>query len=57
MRWKGPRWRPCRGSHAGGAVLGAGTVGFAANRRVLKKGKWVGFGVNPNGPVDPACRC
>ena len=31
---------------------GQGTVGFAANRRVLKKGKWVGFGVNPNGPTD-----
>ena len=31
---------------------GQGTVAFAANRRVLKKGKWVGFGVNPNGPVD-----
>src|SRR5262245_27445455 len=31
---------------------GQGTVGFAANRRVLKNGKWVTFGVNPNGPVD-----
>jgi hypothetical protein len=31
---------------------GQGSVGFAANRRVLKKGKWVDFGVNPNGPVD-----
>ena len=31
---------------------GQGSVAFAANRRVLKKGKWVGFGVNPNGPVD-----
>ena len=31
---------------------GQGTVGFAANRRVLKKGKWTGFGVNPNGPTD-----
>ncbi|MFO0893185.1 MAG: neutral/alkaline non-lysosomal ceramidase N-terminal domain-containing protein [Isosphaeraceae bacterium] len=29
-----------------------GTVTFAANRRVLKEGKWAGFGVNPNGPVD-----
>lgn len=26
----------------------------AANRRVLKKGKWVGFGVNPSGPTDPS---
>ena len=31
---------------------GQGSVGFAANRRVLKKGKWVNFGVNPNGPTD-----
>ncbi len=31
-----------------------GTAGFAANRRVLHKGKWVGFGVNPNGPTDPS---
>jgi hypothetical protein len=31
---------------------GQGSVGFAANRRVLKEGKWTGFGVNPNGPVD-----
>jgi hypothetical protein len=33
---------------------GQGRVGFAANRRVLKDGKWVNFGVNPNGPVDPS---
>jgi hypothetical protein len=31
---------------------GQGQVGFAANRRVLKDGRWVNFGVNPNGPVD-----
>jgi hypothetical protein len=31
---------------------GQGTLGFAANRRVLKNGRWTGFGVNPNGPVD-----
>jgi neutral ceramidase len=31
---------------------GQGQVGFAANRRVLKNGHWVDFGVNPNGPVD-----
>jgi hypothetical protein len=36
----------------GKLAWGQGTVKFAANRRVLKKGKWVGFGVNPNGPVD-----
>ncbi len=29
-----------------------GKVGFAQNRRVLKNGKWTGFGVNPDGPVD-----
>jgi hypothetical protein len=33
---------------------GQGKAAFAANRRVLKKGKWVGFGVNPHGPVDPS---
>jgi len=31
---------------------GQGSVGFAANRRVLRKGKWAGFGVNTNGPTD-----
>jgi len=31
---------------------GAGEVGFAANRRVLKDGHWVGFGVHADGPVD-----
>jgi hypothetical protein len=29
-----------------------GRVAFAANRRVLKDGVWVGFGVQANGPVD-----
>ena len=29
-----------------------GSVGFAANRRVIKNGKWTGFGVTPDGPVD-----
>jgi neutral ceramidase len=29
-----------------------GRATFAANRRVLKDGKWVAFGVNPDGPVD-----
>jgi hypothetical protein len=29
-----------------------GRAAFAANRRVLKDGKWTGFGVNPGGPVD-----
>jgi neutral ceramidase len=36
----------------GRLAWGHGSVGFAANRRVLKKGKWENFGVNPNGPVD-----
>jgi hypothetical protein len=31
---------------------GQGKANFAANRRVLKNGKWVNFGVNPSGPVD-----
>jgi len=31
---------------------GQGRLGFAANRRVLKDGRWINFGVNPNGPVD-----
>jgi putative membrane-bound dehydrogenase-like protein len=29
-----------------------GEVGFAINRRMLKDGTWIGFGVNPKGPVD-----
>jgi hypothetical protein len=29
-----------------------GSVGFAANRRVLKNGKWSGFGAVPDGAVD-----
>jgi len=29
-----------------------GEVGFAANRRVLKDGRWTGFGVQADGPVD-----
>ncbi len=29
-----------------------GKVAFATNRRMLKDGKWTGFGANPNGPVD-----
>jgi len=33
---------------------GQGAVGFAANRRVLKDGKWAGFGVEAGGPVDHA---
>ncbi|HEV3486649.1 MAG TPA: neutral/alkaline non-lysosomal ceramidase N-terminal domain-containing protein [Vicinamibacterales bacterium] len=29
-----------------------GRATFAANRRVIKDGKWTAFGVNPQGPVD-----
>ncbi|MGV3482798.1 MAG: neutral/alkaline non-lysosomal ceramidase N-terminal domain-containing protein [Planctomycetaceae bacterium] len=29
-----------------------GQATFAANRRVLKDGRWSGFGVQPDGPVD-----
>ena len=36
----------------GRLAWGQGSVAFAANRRVLSKGKWVNFGVNPSGPVD-----
>jgi hypothetical protein len=31
---------------------GQGRAGFAANRRVIKDGKWTGFGVTPDGSVD-----
>ena len=31
---------------------GQGRAGFAANRRVLKEGKWTGFGITPDGAVD-----
>ena len=31
-----------------------GSAPFAANRRVLKDGKWVGFGVTPGAPVQHA---
>jgi len=29
-----------------------GNVGFAGNRRVLKEGKWTGFGIQADGPVQ-----
>lgn len=32
----------------------AGQTTFAANRRVLTNGRWTGFGVQPDGPVDHA---
>jgi putative membrane-bound dehydrogenase-like protein len=31
---------------------GVGETGFAANRRVLKNGRWTAFGVQPDGSVD-----
>ncbi len=33
-------------------TAGTGEVGFAVNRRRLRNGKWVGFGVQPDAPVD-----
>ena len=33
-------------------AFGAGEADFAVNRRVLKDGRWAGFGVQPDGPVD-----
>lgn len=33
-------------------VWAQGQAGFAVNRRELKDGKWSGFGVVPDGPVD-----
>ena len=33
-------------------TYGTGTARFAANRRVLTDGKWTGFGVQTDGPVD-----
>lgn len=32
--------------------LAYGEVGFAVNRRAVQDGRWVGFGENPEGPVD-----
>ena len=32
--------------------LGWGKAGFAVNRRVLKDGKWSGFGIQKDGPID-----
>lgn len=33
-------------------AVAQGNVGFAANRRVLKDGKWSGFGAVPDAPAD-----
>ena len=52
MRWRRWPFKPWPPGAPGRLAWGQGSVGFAANRRVLKKGKWVDFGVNPNGPVD-----
>ncbi|MCB1120712.1 MAG: neutral/alkaline non-lysosomal ceramidase N-terminal domain-containing protein [Verrucomicrobiae bacterium] len=38
----------------GKLAWGEGEVGFAGNRRVLENGVWVGFGTQPDGPVDHA---
>ncbi len=37
---------------AGHLAWTQGSVGFAANRRVLKDGKWTGFGAVPDAPAD-----
>jgi hypothetical protein len=37
---------------AGSLAWAQGSVGFAANRRVVKDGKWTGFGAVPDAPVD-----
>lgn len=39
---------------SGNLEWGQGMVSFAGNRRVLEKGKWAGFGNQPDGPVDHA---
>lgn len=36
----------------GRLAWGQGEVGIAANRRAMKDGKYVGFGVNPDGPTE-----
>lgn len=36
----------------GRLMLGESTADFAANRRLLKDGKWAGFGVQSDGPTD-----
>ena len=36
----------------GRLALAQGRVGFAANRRIVKDGKWKGMSANPNGAVD-----
>lgn len=37
---------------AGRLELSGSTADFAVNRRLLKDGKWSGFGVQPDGPTD-----
>ena len=38
--------------HSGALAWGVGKADFAINRRVLKDGKWTGFGETPTGVVD-----
>jgi len=40
------------GLRPGQLAWSQGSVGFAANRRVLKDGKWAGFGAVPDAPAD-----
>ena len=37
---------------AGTLAWSRGEVKFASNRRVVENGRWTGFGVSPNAPVD-----
>lgn len=46
--------RALRARKEGLLARAQGKVEFAANRRVLKEGKWAGFGAVPGAPVDHA---
>lgn len=43
-----------KGLRAARLLHGEGHAHVAANRRVLRDGKWAGFGVQKNGPTDPS---
>ncbi|MGV2339096.1 MAG UNVERIFIED_CONTAM: hypothetical protein LVR18_35485 [Planctomycetaceae bacterium] len=42
----------CTSQRDAAISLGFGEVGFAMNRRVIREGRWSGFGETPDGPVD-----
>jgi hypothetical protein len=46
----------CASRRPGTLAWTTGTVGFATNRRVLKEGKWAGFGLIPDAPADRTLR-